>query len=450
MSEEIPLTRQLYKIIEEKWNSFQGLLALLIVESLFLSPYFFNNFDQGISLIEFGILFLVLFITIFYWGYSRKYPKNKKNLGILIAITTENKEEYTHLKNDLIDKIRNTIEKHGMDKTFCVLELQEFRSKQIKNQTLALHHLKKTKCDLIIYGLCKRRFNKEGGESYYIDAEAAVIHDPIPKIIGDQFSREFAELFPRKVTFQTKEEILGFEVTQQWMSVVARYIIAITLNFSKNFDESLLIFQELSEELKSSNFNIEQINKLNSRMPKWIVVNSLNILNKKYFIYRKFKEFKFLEEMEPFLKLVSKIDPSNYHAHLMRAVFLFLAKRDVAGAKKEIKKSKNNIDVSWRYSHAFLAAYEGNLDVAEKQYKKAFKCVVTADSLFQIEEFIYDVLAIEPDKCQLWYCIGMLNWKIKEDNKLATEAFNKFLDCKYTAKFDEQKRKVREYLKCIF
>lgn len=147
-----------------------------------------------------------------------------------------------------------------------------------------------------------------------------------------------------------------------------------------------------------------------------------------------------------FLNIVQSIDPNNYDAHSLSGVLFFLDK-NLSKAKKEIKKSRNNLDTTWRYNEAFLAAYKENLPKTEKLYKKAFRSEINPISLFQIENFIYDVLESEKDKCQLWYCAGMINWKAKGDEVLAKEAFEKFLNCDKVDNFPAQKEKVQEYLK---
>ena len=94
-----------------------------------------------------------------------------------------------------------------------------------------------------------------------------------------------------------------------------------------------------------------------------------------------------------------------------------------------------------------MEAYENNLDKAERSYRKAFKYTVSPDVIFQTEEFINDVLEKDPDKCQLWYCLGMINWFVKKDRILGREAFEKFLKCRSEGDFTEQKRKVKAYLR---
>jgi len=438
---------ELLKIIKEKWSLPLGLLAILILELLILCPYLWNNFGNGLSIYEYIILSIIILITFSFWLFNRRCPQNAKNkVGIVVAITTEDKREYIRLKADLISKLKEVIRIQNKEDAFNIVELPEYFAVKIKDEVSSKNALIKSKGNFLIYGSCKRRF-ENGKQCYYMNLEAAVIHRPIPVVISDIFSKEFAELFPRRIIFPVEDEISGFEITKELIGLVARYVIGIAAFLSYDFDFSLELFKELHQELKSIKINIDQIKEIKARVPKWIAGNALNIASRKYFQYRKTKNKSLLIEMKSPLEILKNIDPNNYQAHLLRGIYLFLVERNITEAKKEIERSKNNLDATWRYNEAFLYAYEGNLDKAERSYKKAFRAEVAPDVIFQTEEFIYDVLEMEPEKYQLWYCVGMINYKVKEDQALAKEELEKFLNCGDDELFPEQKRKVKEYLK---
>lgn len=144
-------------------------------------------------------------------------------------------------------------------------------------------------------------------------------------------------------------------------------------------------------------------------------------------LYYKNKLEGYLDKMGGYLDVIQEIDPGNYDAHLVRAVCLFLRNHDIEGARQEIRKAKNERNAAWQYSEAFLAAYEGKLEEAHKIYKRAFKGVVLAETPLGVEEFIVDVLGREPEKIQLWYCLGMINYFLKADLHAGQNDFLKFV-----------------------
>lgn len=76
---------------------------------------------------------------------------------------------------------------------------------------------------------------------------------------------------------------------------------------------------------------------------------------------------------------------------------------------------------------AFLFAYDGYLKGAIQQYRQASKSKTKPEILPKIEEFIVWLLREEPDKYQLYYCLGYINRNIKGDDSLAIKDFENFL-----------------------
>jgi len=59
------------------------------------------------------------------------------------------------------------------------------------------------------------------------------------------------------------------------------------------------------------------------------------------------------------------------------------------------------------------------------------------------------VLEEEPDKVQLHFCIGVLNFFGKEDHVRALQAFERFLEITPSTDFVEQKRLTKAYIQNI-
>ncbi len=447
MGTENNIQKELLLIIKKRWLSYTGLLAALFFELLGLCPYFWNNFGKGIEKKEWIVISILVLITVLLWLFGRKYPRNQKDkTGVVIAIKTENKKQHSRLRSDLISGLRDIIKIEERENFFNIIELPEYYAVQVTDLPSARKALKKSRSHFLMFGSCKVRLEK-GKEFYYISLEAGVMHKPIPRLINDVFAKEFREVFPRKLIFPVDDEISGFEITKSLIGLSSRYIIGIAAFLSLDFKLSFEIFKKIHKEIKNFDVDKVQVKKIKSRIPKWLSVNSLTIAQKKYYLYRKEKNESFLKEMKPFLDILKEVDPNNYDAHLLRAIYLFLTKRNVGGALKEIKASKNNLDHTWRYSEAFLYAYMGNMDKAEEGYRKAFRSDVHPGVVLDTEEFIYDILKAEPNKYQLWYCLAIINWKDKKDKVLAREAFEKFINFSNNGLFMRQKRKAKDYLK---
>jgi hypothetical protein len=107
----------------------------------------------------------------------------------------------------------------------------------------------------------------------------------------------------------------------------------------------------------------------------------------------------------------------------------FCNDRNLRLAMKEILHAKSKSNPAYLLSRAFIYAYKGSIDKADKIYEEILSPQYNSDTIniLQIEIFIQNVLHEEPNKTELYYCLGLINFKIKEDYKLAIKNFNKFV-----------------------
>ncbi len=72
--------------------------------------------------------------------------------------------------------------------------------------------------------------------------------------------------------------------------------------------------------------------------------------------------------------------------------------------------------------------------------------VVEPDIIDQVESFLCWVLEQDPEKYQLYYCLGFFNWKTKGDVVQAEKDFNKFLVAGREGEFDKEKELVEKWV----
>lgn len=72
---------------------------------------------------------------------------------------------------------------------------------------------------------------------------------------------------------------------------------------------------------------------------------------------------------------------------------------------------------------------------------------VTPSTPLDAEIFIGDVLEAEPDKIQLWYCLGMINYFCKGDIHSAKKDFLRFIElASKNERFNTSVKFAQEYL----
>jgi tetratricopeptide (TPR) repeat protein len=139
----------------------------------------------------------------------------------------------------------------------------------------------------------------------------------------------------------------------------------------------------------------------------------------------------------------------GYGVLLLKSVCLFVQGRDVDGALAVLKKCKGQEEGTWLYNAAFLHAYKADLQGAIRRYRSAVKLRVEDSTLAQVEDFICWLLDQEPDKYQLYYCLGFLNWKAKGDTSQALRDFQSFLAAGDQHKFPRERQLAQEWVEEI-
>ncbi|MEK9141583.1 MAG: hypothetical protein AAB308_11070 [Nitrospirota bacterium] len=252
--------------------------------------------------------------------------------------------------------------------------------------------------------------------------------------------------FPRKALIPEAEELQGFEFTRDLVGLASRFILGIGSWISGNPDSAFDLHHSVWTELKRKEDEgpgWPGHKQLTPRVASLLVAEGLDAANLRFTK----KPVSYLEDMRRFLDVTQEIDPNNYGGHLLRGIYYFLSSQDIEKARKEIRKAKNDRDSAWLWSSAFWDAYDGKLEEAHKTYKRAFRGLVTDDTPLQVETFITDVLNVEPEKIQLWYCLGMVNYFYKEDIESAERDFAKFCEqTQATETFSKSVEFAKSYL----
>jgi tetratricopeptide (TPR) repeat protein len=117
---------------------------------------------------------------------------------------------------------------------------------------------------------------------------------------------------------------------------------------------------------------------------------------------------------------------------MVKAICDFVLRKDVPAAHKLITRCRNDSDSTWWYSRAFLHAYQGKMDEAVADYRHAFEGPIANGSVpIQCEEFIQIVLASEPTRIQLYFCLGLINYHAKSDYAAAERDFSACLETQF-------------------
>lgn len=441
--------KYILNFIRKEWyRPFMPILLVVLINFVLFYAYSFMKPVNLFTLHEFGIIFLISLITLPIWFFKTRIPKAPKgHIGFVVAITTENKRQHLLISKDFIRNLRELLAQSTFEYKFEVIEFPEYYSNKIyENQQVVREYLRKSRCHFIIYGNVELR-HYQAKETHYLNLEGEVIHSPISKEISQRFSEEFAEIFPRKLFLSAENDLLEFVVTSEWVSFVAQYIIGIASVLSGDINYAQSLFEDLDKKIPR-NTSIAAIQKIIKKLPKRLFDVYMTQAKFTYQDWRKTHSPELIEKLKYFLDKTRATNIDNYGLRVTYALYSFISKRDIASAKKELRKAKKfkEKDQIWLLNLAFLFAYEGNMKSALEHYQKAAKYDHKPNILIEVEEFILWVLKNEHQKIQLYFCLGFINMVFKNDKTVAQKDFEMFLEQSSEEGFSETRRMARDYI----
>ncbi len=362
------------------------------------------------------------------WWFTHRIPRCPPDkVGIVIAVVADDADEARQIESDFVREIIARFhEEHGAS-NFHVMVLPPFAAAHVVHDKRMGFFLEKCRGHLILSGFARRRI-VDGKEAHLLQLEGAVRHAPLPKALSEAFAREFGEAFPRKLIIPKDGDVFAFEVGSGWIDLSVRYVVAIAAHLSGDFAYAEGLFLSVERRITETKNLSEILRPIARDIPKRLVGLYdvwRGYLARQYFLRR---EISTLEKTDQVAAKLLDRDPSNYGGLLTRAMCHFCLRRDVVKARMCLKSCEAVQDAAWRYSMAFLSAYEGNLKKAHDEYRKAFRAPRPDPTLaLQCEEAILAVVRDEPEKQHLQFCTGLINYNAKEDFSAAKRDFELFL-----------------------
>jgi tetratricopeptide (TPR) repeat protein len=358
----------------------------------------------------------------------------------------EDEPQRKKLAADFIYCLRSKLTEVPVSPAFALVEAPQYMAERVQTTEAAMKFISSMKCRILIFGRTRvRSINRI--ETNVLELRVVVAHKEIARHISDVFAKEITEIFlPSKVQTPTDNDVFIFEITAQWVNFAAQYFIAMASLLSGEYPYAVSILESLETQLKTITINLNQIAELKKRVPMNLGRIHIAQAAALYGKWRKNRDAAHLVEMKSHLDEVERRIPEDYSLLLLKCIYSFVVERNLRRASDAINQCKQVKDPTWRYSKAFLDAYKGKMNDAERAYRAAFKLEGPAGMYLEVEEFLDWMVHEEPSKVQLHYCLGLINYHLKGDRERAREDFNRFLDSTSEKQFPEQTAKAREYL----
>jgi tetratricopeptide (TPR) repeat protein len=431
------------EFIQRYWYEVKGLLFALLI-NLILHAWLCVHKLSNIFLVFLVYIISSIFISIV-WFLSRRLPKTKKGkIGILICFYCPEKEEKSRFKEDFIRTLQELMNQSKKHKLFHFLIMPDRVTEKVLDIEDANILRIKCKAHFVLWGRVRNRIIN-GTPHHVLKMDGIVIHKKVSPEIKKSLSDEFS-LLPRKVIFENQNDFLAFEFTSDWIHCVAKYIIGIAAAISDDFDLAEKLLREVLEilEIQKSDFPVFSI--LRRRIPLRLVEICGVKFNMYFYSWLKTHSEEYIDKIGELIKNY----PTNLHCiyeyKVCKAIHIFLKDRDVEGSIKLLKSCKKIQSPVWHLNLAFLYAYSNDMKLAIREYRKAEELPISLETLYEIENFIFYFLEIEPDKYQLSYCLGYINWKIKDNKEQAIKNFTDFLKKGDARDFAFEREQTKKWL----
>lgn len=374
------------------------------------------------------MLAVLAFLCVFVWLVTNRMPRTPRGkVGIVLAIAPEDQDEARRLEADFTSTLRTLLTAPHHPGNFALVVVPRHLAFKIVDDRAGLNCLRRTRGSFLIYGLARRRLI-DNKETHYLTCNGLVCHAPAPTPVLTDLAEDFGSILPRRLVIPRESDVFGFEASSALIDIAARYVIAQAAFISGFVKYAEELFLDVERRVLLSGRGALAVGSIPQKVPKRLA--ALYEVWSRHLAEEHFRtrnpEIVVLSECIAD-KLLDRV-PGHYGALLQKAICHFLLRRDVAAAKLVLRRCRRMRDGAWRYSRAFLLAYEGNMAAAIREYGRAFRAPLSSITVpIQCEEFIQLVFEEEPEKIQLLLCMGLINMRAKRDPHTARRDFEDFL-----------------------
>lgn len=378
---------------------------------------------------------------------------NKDQIGFLLAIRTESKDAHNRLNIDLKDAIVRSLSTIDTTATFNVQVLQSFHANNVSDRDIATYYARKTKARFVLFGsLVERRVR--GEEHFVLQIQALVTHGTTTIENQTILSSEMSAVLPLRANITSKNELEGFELTGHLFGFGSQYIVSIALFLSGDQATAITALTDLNKKLQSSQIAGEWPGSkaLKALVPIRLLDFQHITINHEYFKWRNDHATNRLQLIEQYFSALPEEWKKDWRYLNIRAITHFVLYNNVNAARELIRKvgSISPNCIVWRYSLAFLDAYEGNTVSARAGYLRAFKYDLSSETAIEVEEFLNWIVSKHIEKSQLVFFLGFLNFHMKKDYLSASNEFQLFLHSPNSILFPELVAEAKGLLaKCV-
>ena len=417
----------LSKILDTFWLRPISLPILYLISFLAGAGYMPDSLDSiSCKTICYWTAFLLIDVIYTIWvAKHNSLPKSKNELSsVLFIIDAESEQFYNDINKKLVSEFEYyTTDENG--KKFSALCIDQRRLKKIdlQNKDRMIKLLYKVNCMLVVF--VKHHVDSvTDAENFMMHIDYAIMHPELEKNLYELLKLDIHNLaVPLKTQKFGKAETLdAMEFTAISLSITCQYLTGLIMLLSGRLVDAHNRFVTLRNYLKQtknecivSGFQSVLDNRL------YVTCRALVSNDTEKFYLEKSKDA--LCDLNSKLEEINSIYPNTYDYYLGKAFYHVAYNSNIAAARECIKVCKQHKkQFSWRYSDAFLTAYEDSSPLTiYKKYSTAFKY---DQDLHRIVDYIEYIIEREPERIGLHLAAGLVYNEIDQ-----TQLAKEHLDC---------------------
>ncbi len=417
------------KLFEKLWFKPISIVVLVILHFL-LIPTLMPSQEESYT-VFFIVCILIFILDLYYLKCFMKHfrlPKAKeKDLAILFVIDVANNKQFKDCQRKIIKHFSETIISNQIPFKVLYIQYHNLKKIDIKLEKDQKKLLEKTNCRYLIQ-IKIDSDDDDNANNYEMTINTGVIYSAYNQEQHQKFLKELynISLNCRTLRYEKKEKIQVLHFTTEQMAYACKYIFGLTYLLDGNLDQAEIIFRELLLLVNQKKIKDPVGKILNKILPLrcWEIQFLLAI--KYYEEYNDTEKEESIDKMHIHLNNANEYYPNTYGYYLNMAIYHVLKNRAINEAKSCIKKCKEiTPNGSWKYSEAFLLAYESHSPLTiYRKYKQAFRVEF---NLQRLTIFIERILDEEPDKNILRFALGLLYNEIG-NTQLMQKNFKDFLN----------------------
>jgi hypothetical protein len=436
----------LLKRIEEAWHRpAMGVLGFLAAAALgsYEFVYLPTTPATWVSWIIAAVFPLAFAVA---WGLSNRVPRVRRHrVGVVLSIFAENDAQERRVRREFIDRLNDLLAEDRAQTRIEFVVYPRWLAERITSTELVTAYAKRSRASFMVFGNVQE--GTHGGTPYhFLSLRGLITHRDTDSRLKNELITDFNQVLPARKFLPKDSDVLHFETASRELEFCTRYIIGIAATISGDAVYAERMLLAARDRLPARVAKNPGLRATTRRLPKWLATLYQSWLQHLTAVHMLKRGMDAVEKADEIADKLLALQPNNPTAHIAKAVCDFLLRRDIESARRHARLGTSGSDSTWRFSVAFLYAYEGKLSRARVEYVHAFNGIYDRTVPTQCEEFIQLVLAEEPSQIQLRFCSGLLNHFAKHDPASAVEDFRVFLDAEESRRWPDERAAAKKYM----